>query len=184
MVLRAAGECGRELPVGLVLVGDGRKRPKLEMIAERYDNVAVLPAITDRSDLAALIASADALVHGCESETFCLVAAEARASGIPLIVPDRGAAADQLVEGAGTTYAAGREQSLEDAIARFVNRGPELQRAAAVRASRPRTMDEHFMDLFARYDAIGPTHVTQSAAVAIGAAMPMLEPLPALTNIK
>lgn len=177
MVLRAAGECGRKLPVGLMLVGDGRKRPKLEMLAQRYGNVAVLPAITDRSDLASLVASADALVHGCESETFCLVAAEARASGIPLIVPDRGAAVDQLVEGAGTTYAAGREQSLEDAIVRFVNRGPELQRAAAVRASRPRTMDEHFADLFARYQALGPGHVTQPAAVAVGGSVAMLEPL-------
>ena len=37
------------------------------------------------------LASADALVHGCEAETFCLVAAEARASGTPMIVPDRGA---------------------------------------------------------------------------------------------
>lgn len=177
MVIRAAGECGRRLPVGLMLVGDGRKRPKLEMIADRYDNVSVLPAITNRIDLASLFASADALVHGCESETFCLVAAEARASGIPLIVPDRGAAVDQLVEGAGTTYAAGREQSLEDAITRFANRGPELQRAAAVRASRPRTMDEHFADLFARYQALVPAHVTQPAAVAVGGAVPMLEPL-------
>ncbi len=176
MVLRAVGECGRKLPVGLVLVGDGRKRPKLEMIAERFGNVGVLPAITDRGDLAALLASSDALVHGCESETFCLVAAEARASGIPLIVPDRGAAVDQLVEGAGTTYAAGREQSLEDAIRQFVNRGPELQRAAAVRASRPRTMDEHFADLFARYQALAPTRVSQPA-VAVGGALPVLEPL-------
>jgi alpha-1,6-mannosyltransferase len=184
MVLRAAGESGRKLPVGLLLVGEGRKRGTLEMIADRYDNVAVLPAITRRSDLASLLGSSDALVHGCESETFCLVAAEARASGIPLIVPDRGAAVDQLVEGAGTTYASGRERSLEDAIARFVNRGPELQRAAAVRASRPRTMDEHFADLFARYQALGPAHVSQPAALAVGGAIPMLKPLAALTNIK
>jgi alpha-1,6-mannosyltransferase len=176
MVIRAAGECGR-LPVGLLLVGDGRKRTKLEMIAERYGNVAVLPAITDRSELASLLASSDALVHGCESETFCLVAAEARASGIPMIVPDRGAAADQLVDGAGMTYAAGREQSLEDAIARFVNRGPELQRAAAVRASRPRTMDEHFADLFARYQSLAPAHVSQPAAVAVGGTLPAFEPV-------
>ena len=86
---------------------------KLEMIAEQYPNVAVLPRISDRAQLASLLASSDALVHGCEAETFCLVAAEARASGIPLIVPDRGAAIDQLIEGAGTSYAAGRELSLE-----------------------------------------------------------------------
>jgi alpha-1,6-mannosyltransferase len=165
LVIRATGECGRNLPVGLVLVGDGPKRRKLEVIARRYPNVAILPAITDRSELASLLASADALVHGCESETFCLVAAEARASGVPLIVPGGGAAADQLVEGAGTTYLAGREQSLEAAITRFVNRGAELQRAAAVRASRPRTMEEHFADLFARYQQLTPQGIREHAAV-------------------
>jgi alpha-1,6-mannosyltransferase len=177
MVLRAVGECGRKLPVGLLLVGDGSKRQKLQMIAEQYRNVAVLPAIADRSELASLLASVDALVHGCESETFCLVAAEARASGIPLIVPDRGAAADLLVEGAGTTYRAGREQSLEQAIARFINRGVELQRAAAVRASRPRTMDEHFADLFARYEVLAPQPAIPAVAVA-GMGLPMFEALP------
>jgi len=35
----------------------------------------------------------------------------------------------------------------------------ELQRAAAVRASRPRTMDEHFAELFARYQSLAPQHV-------------------------
>jgi alpha-1,6-mannosyltransferase len=170
VVLRAAGECGRKLPVGLLLVGDGSKRQKLQMIAAQYRNVQVLPPITDRAELASLLASADALVHGCDAETFCLVAAEARASGIPLIVPNRGAAADQLIEGAGTSYAAGREQCLEQAIARFINRGPELQRAAAVRASHPRTMDEHFADLFARYQTLAPERIRLPVArTAVGA---------------
>ncbi len=83
-----------------------------------------------------------------------MVAAEARASGIPLIVPDRGAAIDQLAPGAGKHYRAASEMSLERAIGRFIDRGPELQRAAAVRASRVRTMDEHFAELFARYEAL------------------------------
>jgi alpha-1,6-mannosyltransferase len=177
MVLRAAGECGRNLPVGLLLIGDGSRRQKLEMIAEQYRNLAVLPSVSDRGELASMLASADALVHGCESETFCLVAAEARASGIPLIVPDRGAAVDQLVQGAGTTYAAGRERSLERAIARFISRGPELQRAAAVRASHSRTMDEHFCDLFARYETFAPERALQPASIAVGAGAPSLERL-------
>jgi alpha-1,6-mannosyltransferase len=179
VVLRAAGESGRKLPAGLLLVGHGSKRQKLQMIAEQYRNVEVLPPITDRAELASLLASADALVHGCEAETFCLVAAEARASGIPLIVPDKGAAVDQLIEGAGTSYRAGREQSLEQAIARFINRGPELQRAAAVRASRPRTMDEHFADLFERYQSLTPERVAQPVArAAAGAAASQIEPMP------
>jgi alpha-1,6-mannosyltransferase len=164
MVLRAVGAAARERSVGMLLVGDGSKRNKLEMLTKRNGRIAVLPAITDRGELARLLASADALVHGCEAETFCLVAAEARASGIPLIVPDRGAALDQLVAGAGTSYASASGASLARAIVNFIDRGPELQRAAAARASHVRTMDEHFAELFARYEALAPQHVIKPAA--------------------
>jgi alpha-1,6-mannosyltransferase len=165
MVMRAVAEASRRRDVGLLLVGDGSKRMKLELLAERMGTVAVLPRIADREELARLLASADALVHGCEAETFCMVAAEARASGIPLIVPDRGAAADQLVEGAGKIYRAASEVSLERAIGRFIDRGPELQRAAAARSSRVRTMEEHFAELFARYEALVPQYLPQPGSV-------------------
>jgi len=167
MVLRAAGEAAKRREIGLLLVGDGPKRPKLELLAEGLDGVAILHRMVDRGELAQLLASADALVHGCEAETFCMVAAEARASGIPLIVPDRGAALDQLVPGAGMTYSAASEASLERAIRGFINRGPELQRAAAVRASKVRTMDEHFAELFARYETLGTQQVVRPV-IAIG----------------
>jgi alpha-1,6-mannosyltransferase len=175
MVMRAVGEVGRKRPVGMLLVGDGSKRIGLELLANRTRHVAVLPRISDRAELARLMACADALVHGCEAETFCLVAAEARASGVPLIVPDRGATVDQLVSGAGTAFRAGSQISLERAINRFLDRGPEFQRAAAVRASHVRTMDEHFMELFARYQSLVPRHVVQSDArmeIAVGDAAP------------
>src|SRR4029077_13790693 len=133
MVLSAVGEAGRRRDVGMLLVGDGARRWKLDLMANRIKTVAVLPRISDREEVARLLASADALIHGCEAETFCMVAAEARASGVPLIVPDRGAAVDQFVPGAGTTYRAACEASLERAIVGFIDRGPELQRAAAVR---------------------------------------------------
>src|SRR4051794_7711437 len=164
MVLRAVSECSKRRDVGLLLVGDGTKRQQLEMLSARFPTVAVLPKLTDREELARLLASADAMVHGCEAETFCMVAAEARASGIPLIVPHRGAAMDQLVPGAGLTYSAASERSLERAIARFINRGPEFQRAAAARASDVRTMDAHFADLFERYAQILPAPLYQPAA--------------------
>ena len=162
MVLRAVAEIPRKRPVGMLLVGDGSKRFSLEMLADRIPHVAVLPPIGDRDELARLLASADALVHGCEAETFCMVAAEARASGIPLIVPDRGAVFDQLHPGAGTIYRAASQISLERSIARFIDRGPELQRAAAARACRVRTMDEHFADLFSRYEVLAPQHAVEA----------------------
>ena len=167
MVAHAVGECARKLPVGLLLVGDGPKRHKLEILADRYPGIAVLPRVDDRNELARLLASGDALIHGCESETFCLVAAEARASGIPLIVPDRGAALDQLVGGTGLVYRAGRERSLEETIMSFVEREPQLQRAAALRARDIRTMQEHFAELFARYEQL--VHVPALEPVLEGA---------------
>ena len=163
MVMRAVSEAASKRKVGLLLVGEGRKQARLELLADRTRGVAVLPRISDRGELARLLASSDALVHGCEAETFCMVAAEARASGIPLIVPDRGAAVDQLAPGAGTTYRAASQISLERAIGRFIDRGPELQRAVAVRSARVRTMDEHFAELFARYQALAPQHVRPAA---------------------
>ena len=177
MVMRAVAETARKQPVGMILVGDGAKRQRLELLAERLPGVAVLPRITDRDELARLLASADALVHGCEAETFCLVAAEARASGLPLIVPDRGAALDQLVPNGGQSYRAGSRVSLERAISRFIDRGPELQRAVAVRSSKVRSMDEHFADLFARYESIAKRRIVRPAArveLGVGEALPEL----------
>jgi alpha-1,6-mannosyltransferase len=164
MVLRAVGECAKRREVGMLLIGDGNKRQQLELLGDRLPTVAVLPKLTDRAELARLMASADALVHGCEAETFCMVAAEAHASGIPLIVPSRGAAMDQIVPGAGIVYRAANEQSLERAIGRFIDRGPELQRALASRSSHARTMDEHFADLFERYAQIVPVPAVRPAA--------------------
>src|SRR4029079_19368167 len=170
MVLRAVGSAARYQDVGLLLVGDGPKRAKLELLADRTRTAMVLPQITDREELARLLASAEALVHGCEAETFCLVAAEARASGTPMIVPGRGAAMDQIVPGGGTVYRGASEVSLERAIRRFIRRGPELQRAAAVRSRLARTMDEHFADLFARYEELAPRHSVQVARIEHGGA--------------
>jgi alpha-1,6-mannosyltransferase len=172
MVVRAVDSCAGTMDVGLLLVGDGPQRQRLEALARRLPTARLIPPIADRAELARLLASADGLVHGCEAETFCMVAAEARASGIPLIVPDRGAAAGHLVQGAGATYRWGREHSLGNAIHRFIASGPELQRARAAHHSDVRTMTEHFAELFERYESLTPWQRTaklaDSSATAFG----------------
>ncbi|MEO8546961.1 MAG: glycosyltransferase [Sphingomicrobium sp.] len=155
MVIHAAQKAGRVRPVGLVLVGDGPDSPGLIRLARDISNVAVLERVDQRDELARLIASVDGLVHGCEAETFCMVAAEARASGVPLLVPDRGGAYDQLLAGAGAPYRAGSTPSLAEAIVAFVDRGAALQRARALSHTDVRTMDGHFAELFAAYEALG-----------------------------
>ena len=166
MVLRAIGEFGRE--AGLLLVGDGPRRAQLELLAERTGNAFLLGPLTDRSELARLLASADALVHGCEAETFCMVAAEARASGVPLIVPDRGAAADHLVRGGGGAYGAAGARARAKAIRSFIDDGRERQRMRATTASAVRTMDEHFEQLFARYAQLRSSGRAAPSPVAAG----------------
>lgn len=151
MVIAAVAEVARTAPIGLVLVGDGRDHAKVSRAAQGCSRIFLPGAVTDRHALARLYASSDALVHGCEAETFCMAASEARASGLPLIVPDSGGAFDQLLAGAGVVYRAGSRISLMRAIRRFLDRGVERQRLVACAEAEVRTMDEHFAELSARY---------------------------------
>jgi alpha-1,6-mannosyltransferase len=156
LVLRAISRTAKSRDIGLLLVGDGPKRQKLDALMRPMSNVAILPSLSDRGELARLMASADALVHGCECETFCLVAAEAHASGIPLIVPNRGGAASHVATGAGIAYRAADQWALEGAVNAFIELRRELQATAAARAANARTMDEHFAELFDRYATLIP----------------------------
>lgn len=152
MVIEAVTAAGYGKPVGLVLVGDGRDRAKVMRAAAHNPHIHLAAPIMNRAQLATLLASGDALVHGCESETFCMVAAEARASGLPLIVPDQGGALDHAWAGAGFTYAAGQSASLARAIGNFISQGPAALRAqAGTLAPQVMTMAGHFDGLFSAY---------------------------------
>jgi len=152
MVIDAVAAAGNARPVGLVLVGNGRDRQRIVRAAANNPHIHLAAAIGDRAQLAAILASADALVHGCEAETFCMVAAEAKASGLPLIVPDQGGAADQFVPGQGARYRATDVAALARAIAEFIDGPADAHRAAAARSTGcVRTMDDHFAALFADY---------------------------------
>lgn len=151
MVIDAATAAGNVAPIGLVLVGDGRGRRSLTTRADS-PHVIVDDPIHDRRQLATLMASADALVHGCEAETFCMVAAEAAASGLPIIAPDRGGAADH-VRLPGRHYRATDSGSLRDVMVEFA--GARAERSTLGSSLRTRTMDEHFAELFTLYAGLG-----------------------------
>jgi alpha-1,6-mannosyltransferase len=155
MVIEAVTAAGAQAPVGLILIGDGRERARVARAAAQNPHIQLLSPISDRLELARLFASCDALIHGCEAETFCMVAAEARASGLPLIVPDGGGAADQARISDGWTYASGQAASAVEAIHAFLaaDRIPVRAKAQS-NAANVRTMDEHFDDLFAYYETL------------------------------
>jgi alpha-1,6-mannosyltransferase len=148
MVIDAVNAANHAAPVGLVMFGEGREQRTILKRIAGNPHVRLFAPERNRAAFARIVASADALVHGCEAETFCMVAAEARASGTPVIVPDAGGAADHASHGAGRTYAAGDAVSAAAAIR-------EVALARPRPAARARTMDEHFEDLFAVYAATG-----------------------------
>lgn len=155
MVIEAVKAAGYNHPVGLVLFGDGRDKKRVSRAAGNNPHIHLAAPISDRRTLATILASADALIHGCEAETFCMVAAEARASGLPLIIPDDGGAGDQYVPGQGAIYDGGNSAALVDALKHFLQSDPPSQRARArLTAGSTRTMDEHFAELFDTYRTI------------------------------
>jgi alpha-1,6-mannosyltransferase len=153
MICEAVLAAGSHHAVGLVLFGAGRDRARVIRATRGSPHIVVAPAIADRDRLARMLASADALIHGCEAETFCMVAAEGAASGLPLILPDRGGAADHYRPGSGIRYAACDVRDLTERLTAFL--GEDIirhrQRAAAS-APAVRLMDAHFDDLFAVYE--------------------------------
>jgi len=153
MIVEAVMSAAYHRPIGLVIVGAGRDSAKIRRTMAGNPHIHLAERTTDRAEMARYMASADALIHGSESETFCLVAAEARASGLPLITPDRGAAADHARASNGTTFASGDAASAAAAVARFVD-----ARLAGTLPAPPdepvRTMDDHFRTLFAAFDAM------------------------------
>jgi len=152
MICEAVLAAGSHHAVGLVLFGAGRDRARVIRATRRSPHITIAPAMTDRDQLARMLASADALIHGCEAETFCMVAAEGAASGLPLILPDRGGAADHHRPGCGVRYAACDVRDLSEQLTAFLDDDPQAHRRRAVAtAPRVRLMDEHFADLFAVY---------------------------------
>jgi alpha-1,6-mannosyltransferase len=117
-------------------------------------HVTLLAPLADRGEFARLLASADALIHGASVETFGLACAEARASGLPLIVPDDGGAFDQLADGAGIAYRAGDAASLAQNLARWLPQLAADRRKAVALAGQVPTLDQHFATLQARYRAL------------------------------
>ena len=147
LIARAVADAGRSRNIGLVLVGEGPMRRKIEKVAAASGRIRLLGHISDRDLVARLMASADALVHACEAETFGLVLAEALASGTPVVVPDRGGAFEQLRPGCGQSYRAGDKAELTKALVQLVDAGRCLCSADG-RVPDPRLMEDHFRELF------------------------------------
>lgn len=158
MLVEAVTIAGRHRKVGLAIFGEGRDDTNILRAIGGNPHIRLFRPERDRERFAGILASADAFLHGCEAETFGMAAAEASASGVPVIVPDRGGAADFAVSGMGLSYRAADPADLVRAIL-------TLPDGFAVRSTgcTARAMDDHFAALFAIYQNLTSGELPQAA---------------------
>lgn len=155
LVIEAVRAASRTRPIGLMLVGDGIEWRRIERLAAGVPHIRLHRPLYDRNRLAAIMASSDALIHASEAEPFGLVASEAMASGLPLIVPDTGGCAEIADPRCAELYRARDAGAAAAAIGRLCDRDPALlRRAATVAAMRVRTDDEHVRELMTYYEGL------------------------------
>ena len=152
-VIEGVRRASQTRPVGLVIYGDGPLRKWVEKRAEKSGVVHVAGFTKNRDELANVLASADAMVHGSAAETYGLVVAEAICSGLPLVVPDVGGAADLADPTYAETYPPGDAGAFAAALLRLLGRDRAQLSAACATAvdERVGTMDDHFEQLFELY---------------------------------
>jgi alpha-1,6-mannosyltransferase len=143
-------------PLGLVIYGDGPLRKWVKRNAARVPGVHLAGFVSDRAEVARSLASADAMLHGSSAETYGLVVAEAVCSGLPIIVPDQGGAADLADPSYAETYAPGDAAGCSAAIEALLSRDRTALVAGCARAARHEigTMDDHFNQLFKLYERL------------------------------
>lgn len=156
MLVEAATLAGVQRPIGLAIFGEGRAKDKIVRAIAGNPHIRLFMPVRDRARFAAILASADALLHGCEAETFGMTTAEARASGVPVIAPDRGGASD--FADPPLRY---RATDADDA-ARAILALPE-RFVPAPPSARVRSMEDHFAELFALYERLAAERRVEAA---------------------
>jgi len=108
----------------LVILGEGRERPRLEQLAAAcgLDGKVILPGRQD--DVAAWVAASDIFVHAALDEAFGLAVAEAMACGKPAIAAGSMGPAEIVEDGEnGLLVADGSAEGLSRAMARLIADG-------------------------------------------------------------
>lgn len=140
----------------LLLVGDGPERPALEARARHQAGLTVHRYVESRQEVARVFGAADFYLACGPGETFGLSIAEALASGLPVVVVDRGAAPDR-VAGAGVAerYRHGDPADAARALEEIVPRlGDDLAARARRHAEEHFSWDRTFETLSGLYDGL------------------------------
>ena len=126
--------CRRGVPVQLVVAGDGPMRGHLEALAHGLP-VEWRGFVSDRRELAALMAGADVVLAPGPVETFGLAALEALACGTPVVV-NRHSALPEVVGDAGRSAASSGFVFADAVLELLTVDEPVRRRAARLRAEQ------------------------------------------------
>lgn len=159
----------------LALVGEG---PGREDVAKALEGTRhkFLGPLTG-TGLASAFASADIFCLPSETETFGQVSMEAAASGLPVIVVDRGGAKETIVDGrTGIVTPAGDPVRMAEAIARLTNDAGlrrTMGEAGVAHARSRQSWNDVFEDLASSYESV--RHTPQQTILAFEPPQPQRE---------
>lgn len=139
-------------PAVLVLVGEGPLREPLLAEARADDRLRVLPYVSDRDELARLLAAADLYVTAGPHETFGLSVLEAQSSGLGVVGVAAGALCDRVRPDRGCLAAPDSVASLATALEKALDHDLEQWGRAARRAvERDYSWERSFAQLLGIY---------------------------------
>jgi L-malate glycosyltransferase len=133
--LKAWAEVCRAWPDAVaLLVGDGPERAALEALARDLGVAERVRFLGTRTDVPALLAISDLLVHPSTEEGFCNAILEAMAAGRPVVATDVGGNREAVVDGETGLLVPSRDaRPLAGAIASMLER-PDLAKRMGIAA--------------------------------------------------
>jgi len=132
-----------------LLVGDGPTRARIETLARDLQLTSTLRFLGTRSDVEALLAAVDLVVHPSQQEGFSNAILEAMAAGCPVIATAVGGNVEAVVdEMTGLLVPSGDADALAAAMQRLLDRPDERRRFSI--AARRRAAESFGMDRMTR----------------------------------
>jgi glycosyltransferase involved in cell wall biosynthesis len=128
--------------VGLVVCGDGEQRHELENLAISLGIGSDVMFLGNRSDVASVLRASDVFCHAAPWEPFGIVAIEAMAVGLPIVIPDAGGIREILDCGeGGLLYPALDDRLLSQAMVKLAHDAGLRQ---SMKAEGKRIVQERF----------------------------------------
>ena len=155
-IIEGVKRASKHKSIGLIIYGQGPIKGYVDFKVRKAKNIRLMGFSKDREELANVLASSDYFVHGSAAETYGIVLAEAICSGLPLVVPNRGGAAELASPEFSEVYEPGRSKAFERALSDIMNRNRDSMVDACIESSKSdiQALGEHFRHLFSYYEEL------------------------------